>query len=157
MGDYRWLSVSTPTQPELEITIQSVGGGPGTSEEDRTAIDTLLAKGLMSPLIFSCDDVDALFEHVQASGVPRCSRSRPTSSTACATARSATRRATCCASRPRCRAADHQSFGRIGGSGALVDSRLWYLRAESSELSGYLGQDVCWLIRQEQHVARGDS
>ena len=68
MGDYRWLSVSTPTQPELEITIQSVGGGPGTSEEDRTAIDTLLAKGLMSPLIFSCDDVDGLFEHVRASG-----------------------------------------------------------------------------------------
>ena len=68
MGDYRWLSVSTPTQPELEITIQSVGGGPGTSEEDRAAIDTLLAKGLMSPLIFSCDDVDALFEHVQAAG-----------------------------------------------------------------------------------------
>ena len=29
MGEYRWLSVSTPTQPELEITIQSVGGGPG--------------------------------------------------------------------------------------------------------------------------------
>jgi catechol 2,3-dioxygenase-like lactoylglutathione lyase family enzyme len=69
MGSYRWLSVATPTQPELEITIQSVGGGPGTSEEDRAAIDTLLAKGLMSPLIFSCDDVDALFEHVRASGV----------------------------------------------------------------------------------------
>jgi uncharacterized glyoxalase superfamily protein PhnB len=69
MGSYRWLSVATPTQPELEITIQSVGGGPGTSEEDLAAIDTLLAKGLMSPLIFSCDDVDALFEHVQASGV----------------------------------------------------------------------------------------
>lgn len=69
MGDHRWLSVSTPTQPELEITIQSVGGGPGTSEEDRTAIDSLLAKGLMNPLVFSCDDVDALFEHVQASGM----------------------------------------------------------------------------------------
>ena len=69
MGDYRWLSVSTPTQPELEITIQSVGGGPGTSEEDRAAIDTLLAKGLMTPLIFSCADVDALFEHVRASGL----------------------------------------------------------------------------------------
>ncbi|HSO64522.1 MAG TPA: VOC family protein [Ornithinibacter sp.] len=68
MGDHRWLSVATPTQPELEITIQSVGGGPGTSDEDRAAIDALLAKGLMSPLIFGCDDVDALFEHVAASG-----------------------------------------------------------------------------------------
>ena len=68
MGEYRWLSVATPTQPELEITIQSVGGGPGTSDEDRAAMDSLLAKGLLSPLIFSCDDVDALFEHVRASG-----------------------------------------------------------------------------------------
>ena len=68
MGEYRWLSVATPTQPELEITIQSVGGGPGTSAEDRASMDTLLAKGLMSPLIFSCADVDALFEHVRASG-----------------------------------------------------------------------------------------
>jgi len=68
MGDFRWLTVATPLQPELEITIQSVGGGPGVSEEDRSAIDTLLAKGLLTPLIFRCDDVDALFEHVQASG-----------------------------------------------------------------------------------------
>ena len=68
MGDFRWLSVAPPTQPELEITIQSVGGGPGVSEEDRAAIDSLLAKGLLTPLISRCDDVDALFEHVQASG-----------------------------------------------------------------------------------------
>ncbi len=47
MGEFRWLSVATPTQPGLEITIQSVGGGPGVSEEDRAAIDTLLAKGLL--------------------------------------------------------------------------------------------------------------
>ena len=68
MAEFRWLSVATPLQPELEITIQSVGGGPGVSEEDRAAIDTLLAKGLLTPLVFRCEDVDALFEHVRASG-----------------------------------------------------------------------------------------
>ena len=31
-------------------------------------MDTLLAKGLMSSLIFHTHDVDALFEHVRASG-----------------------------------------------------------------------------------------
>ncbi len=66
--DFRWLSVATPTQPDLEITMQSVGMYPGCSEEDRAAMDTLLAKGLMTPLIFHCDDVDALFEHVRAAG-----------------------------------------------------------------------------------------
>ena len=58
MGDFRWLSVSPPTQPELEITIQSVGGGPGVSEEDRAAIDTLLAKGLLTPLITDLPEKD---------------------------------------------------------------------------------------------------
>lgn len=68
MGDFRWLSVATPTQPELEITMQSVGIYPGCSDEDRQAMDTLLVKGLMNPLVFRCDDVDALFEHVRAAG-----------------------------------------------------------------------------------------
>ena len=68
MAEFRWLSVATPLQPELEITIQSVGGGPGVSEEDRAAIDTLLAKGLLTPLIFRCDDVDAEFARISAAG-----------------------------------------------------------------------------------------
>ncbi len=67
-GEYRWLSVSPPAQPELEVVIQSVGIYPGSSDDDRAAMDTLLAKGLMSSLILSVDDVDALFEHVAGSG-----------------------------------------------------------------------------------------
>ena len=139
MGDYRWLSVSTPTQPELEITIQSVGGGPGTSEEDRVAIDTLLAKGLMSPLIFSCDDVDALFEHVRAAGtaevlqepadqfygVRDCAFRDPAGQHAPVQDRAAAAGLT---SSPAWRATAARPPGR-----ALVDSRLWSpRRAESS-------------------------
>lgn len=67
-GEFRWLSVSPPAQPDLEVVIQSVGVYPGTSEDDRAAMDTLLAKGLMSALILGVDDVDALFEHVAAAG-----------------------------------------------------------------------------------------
>ncbi len=67
-GEYRWLSVSPPAQPELEVVIQSVGIYPGSSDDDRAAMDTLLAKGLMSSLILGVDDVDALFEHVAGSG-----------------------------------------------------------------------------------------
>lgn len=68
-GEYRWLSVSPPAQPDLEVVIQSVGIYPGSSDDDRRAMDTLLAKGLMSSLILRVDDVDALFEHVAGSGV----------------------------------------------------------------------------------------
>lgn len=67
-GDYRWLTLSTPNQPELEITIQQVGSVPYASDADNQAMAELLAKGLLGGLIFSCEDVDAVFEHVRASG-----------------------------------------------------------------------------------------
>ena len=66
-GDYRWLTLTTPAQPELEITLQQPGGIP-MSEGDRTSMQDLLAKGLLGAAIFSVDDVDAIFEHVRESG-----------------------------------------------------------------------------------------
>ena len=38
------------------------------SDEDKRAIAEMTAKGLLSALIFKVDDVDAVFEHVRASG-----------------------------------------------------------------------------------------
>lgn len=67
-GDFRWLTVTTPHQPELEITIQRVGSGLWATEDDLRAMRELLAKGLLGALIFDCADVDAVFEHVQAAG-----------------------------------------------------------------------------------------
>lgn len=68
-GDFRWLTFSTPTQPELEIVVQQIGiGGLPMSDDDKRAQADLLAKGLLSALIFSVDDVDALFEKVKAAG-----------------------------------------------------------------------------------------
>lgn len=68
-GDFRWLTLTTSTQPELEITLQQVAsGGLPMSEQDKSAIADLLAKGLLSALIFDVEDVDSLFERVEASG-----------------------------------------------------------------------------------------
>lgn len=66
-GDYRWLTLTPPTQPELEIVIQQIGAMP-VSDDDKAAMDELLTKGVLGGLIFSTSDVDALFEHVQATG-----------------------------------------------------------------------------------------
>jgi predicted enzyme related to lactoylglutathione lyase len=64
----RWVTVSPPNQPELEITIETVDSNPGASAEDKRVQSELLAKGLLRGLIFATDDVDALFEHIRASG-----------------------------------------------------------------------------------------
>jgi catechol 2,3-dioxygenase-like lactoylglutathione lyase family enzyme len=67
-GDFRWLTLTTASQPELEITISQVGSGFPMSDADKGALGDLMAKGLLSALIFSVDDVDALFEHVRSAG-----------------------------------------------------------------------------------------
>lgn len=54
--------------PEVEITIQSVDGYPGMNESERGAMADMLAKGVLTPLIFYCPDVDAVFEQVRSAG-----------------------------------------------------------------------------------------
>lgn len=68
-GDFRWVTLKTPTQPDIEIVLHNyTGGGLPMSDSDGEALHDLLAKGLLAALIFRVDDVDAVFEHVQASG-----------------------------------------------------------------------------------------
>ncbi|HEU5109744.1 MAG TPA: VOC family protein [Micromonosporaceae bacterium] len=64
----RWVTVSSPAQPELEICLESVGSNPNASPADREAMAELMTKGVLSGLVLSTDDVDATFEHVLASG-----------------------------------------------------------------------------------------
>jgi catechol 2,3-dioxygenase-like lactoylglutathione lyase family enzyme len=64
----RWVTLVSPSQPELEITIETVDSHPGASAEDKRNHSELLAKGLLRGLIFVTDDVDAAFERIRASG-----------------------------------------------------------------------------------------
>lgn len=66
-GDFSWLTVSPPSQPELEITLQQPQGMPAP-EEDKRAIAELTAKGVLGALIFQVDDVDAEFARIKAAG-----------------------------------------------------------------------------------------
>lgn len=68
-GDFRWVTLTTAAQPELEIVLHNyTGGGLPMTDSDGEAMHDLLAKGLLSAVMFTCDDVDALFEHVRSSG-----------------------------------------------------------------------------------------
>lgn len=64
----RWVTLSPPSQPDLEITIETFAGYPDASPEDKERLSELLAKGLLRGLNFVTDDVDAAFEHIRASG-----------------------------------------------------------------------------------------
>lgn len=62
----RWVTVSPPAQPDVEIVLEPpcAEGSPA----DRQAIAELMAKGLMGRIVFATDNCDATFEHLRASG-----------------------------------------------------------------------------------------
>jgi predicted enzyme related to lactoylglutathione lyase len=64
----RWVSVGPPSQPGVDIVLESPVADPGASPADRKVVEELIAKGLMRAVHFATDDVDALFEKVRASG-----------------------------------------------------------------------------------------
>ncbi|WP_141881685.1 VOC family protein [Homoserinimonas aerilata] len=63
---FRWLTLSTAEQPEVEIVLSQPHAG--RSQEDGDALAAMLAKGELPGLLFRASDLDAAFEKVQASG-----------------------------------------------------------------------------------------
>lgn len=65
-GDFRWLTIGTADQ-SVQVVLQQPAAMP-ISDEDKTAIAELTAKGVLGSLIFTVDDVDAAFAAIQATG-----------------------------------------------------------------------------------------
>jgi len=65
-GEFRWITLGSDSQPELQIVLSQPHAG--RSQEDGDTIAALLAKGELRPLHFRTDDLDATFE--QVAGVP---------------------------------------------------------------------------------------
>jgi catechol 2,3-dioxygenase-like lactoylglutathione lyase family enzyme len=64
----RWLSLTPPSQPGVEIVLQVPEQYPDISPADRDAMAALVAKGLLPGLIFATEDCDAAFEQLRAAG-----------------------------------------------------------------------------------------
>lgn len=59
---FRWITLTTDSQPEIQIVLSQPHAG--RSQEDGDALAELLAKGELRTLHFSTDDLDATFEKV---------------------------------------------------------------------------------------------
>lgn len=79
MGNgYRWLTVTSPEQPDLEIVlmevlhesmIKSETSPEGLDEESRNAFRVLLEKGIMGAGVMYTSDCRATYEELKAKGV----------------------------------------------------------------------------------------
>ncbi len=65
-GEFRWVTLGSPTQPGVEIVLSAPHAG--RSQADGDAMQELLVKGTLPIIVFSTDDLDATFERVLASG-----------------------------------------------------------------------------------------
>ncbi|WP_262852564.1 VOC family protein [Mumia quercus] len=67
-GGFRWLTVGPPNQPETGLVLTPPAADPGITEEERQTILELIAKGTYGALTLATDDLDTLFEKLEASG-----------------------------------------------------------------------------------------
>jgi catechol 2,3-dioxygenase-like lactoylglutathione lyase family enzyme len=66
-GGFRWLTVSPPDQPEMEIILADCG--MGHDAETTKQIRELVAKGAMGSGVMSTEDCQKSFEELSARGV----------------------------------------------------------------------------------------
>lgn len=67
-GDYRWLTVQHPDQPLFQLGL-FVPGPPVHDAATAQALQALVAKGAMPPLVLAVSDCRAAHERLRALGV----------------------------------------------------------------------------------------
>lgn len=65
----RWITVGPANQPETSIVLTPPAVDPGLTDDERQFVRELVAKGAYASIIFATDDLDGLFEKVEAADV----------------------------------------------------------------------------------------
>src|SRR3954451_9004849 len=69
MGDFRWLTVGPPDQPEFAVVLMAIPGPPVMDPETAEQVQALMAKGFAGTVFLTTDDVHADHEELQGRGV----------------------------------------------------------------------------------------
>jgi uncharacterized glyoxalase superfamily protein PhnB len=62
----RWITVGPPEQPDTSIVLTPPAVDPGLTEDERRTIAEMMAKGTYATVVLQTDDLDGLFERLQA-------------------------------------------------------------------------------------------
>jgi len=79
LGNFRWLTVGPPAQPDIAVTLMAIPGPPMMDAASAKQLRDLLGKGFAGTLFLTTDDVHASYEELKARGrrVPRGARGAP--------------------------------------------------------------------------------
>ena len=65
----RWLTVTPPEQPDIEITLMSIDEGMMFTKDTAEKMRDLVKGGTFGFGVFECDDLNATYEELNAKGV----------------------------------------------------------------------------------------
>ncbi len=69
MGNFRWLTVGPPRQPDISIVLMEIPGPPVMDPETAEQVKSLMAKGFAGTIFLTTDDVYADSEQLRSRGV----------------------------------------------------------------------------------------
>jgi catechol 2,3-dioxygenase-like lactoylglutathione lyase family enzyme len=69
LGDFRWLTVGPPGQPDIAIVLMAIPGPPVMDAETAEQVRTLMSKGFAGTVFLTTDDVRASVEQLKSRGV----------------------------------------------------------------------------------------
>jgi uncharacterized glyoxalase superfamily protein PhnB len=67
-GGLHWITVGPPDQPDTSIVLYPPGAAPGVTDDERSTIAEMMAKGTYASINLATKDLDGTFERVQAGG-----------------------------------------------------------------------------------------
>ena len=69
LGNFRWLVVSPPGQPDVGIVLMAIPGPPVMDPDTAEQVRSLMAKGFAGTVFLTTDDCKASYEELKARGV----------------------------------------------------------------------------------------
>ncbi len=69
MGDFRWLTVGPPTQPDIAVVLMAIPGPPLMDPATTQKVHDLVGKGFAGTLFLTTEDFQADYEALKGRGV----------------------------------------------------------------------------------------
>jgi predicted enzyme related to lactoylglutathione lyase len=69
LGNFRWLTVGPPRQPDISIVLMAIPGPPVMDPDTAEQVRGLMAKGFAGTIFLTTEDVYADYERLKSRGV----------------------------------------------------------------------------------------
>ena len=69
MGNFRWLTVGPPAQPDIAITLMAIPGPPVMDDATARQVQDLMAKGFAGTVFLTTDDIDSTARELRERGL----------------------------------------------------------------------------------------